>query len=91
MKIELSGFLLKILRYVLTVITILFATYGLIKKNFEYNHIMIFFLRLTMLILGLEEFRKERKVNGWLLVVVFLFSFIQRNDGAKMISNKKGS
>ncbi len=76
-----SGILLKILRYILSVVTILFATYGLITKNFEFNHIMIFLLGLTMLIMGLEEFRKERKVNGWLMVGVFLFSLFVSIQG----------
>jgi hypothetical protein len=67
--------LLKILRYFLSIITILFATYGLITKNFEFGHIMILLLGLTMLVMGLEEFQKERKANGWLFVCVFLFSF----------------
>lgn len=65
--------MLKILRYVLSVITILFASYGLITKNFEFNQIMIFLLGLTMLITGLEEFRKKRKMYSWLMVLVFLF------------------
>ncbi|MEH7014857.1 DUF3953 domain-containing protein [Neobacillus niacini] len=65
--------MLKILRYFLSVLTMLFAIYGLITSNFQFNHFMIFFLGLTMLVMGLEEFRKERKANGWLFVVVFLF------------------
>jgi hypothetical protein len=66
--------LLKILRYVLSVLTILLATYGLISKNFQFNDIMIFLLGLTMLVMGLEEFQKERKAKGCLFVVAFLFS-----------------
>lgn len=69
-----NDFLLKIFRYVLSVITLLFASYGLITKDFKFGDTMIFFLGLTMLVLGLEEFRKERKVMGWLLITVFLFS-----------------
>jgi hypothetical protein len=73
--------LLKIIRFVLSVLTILFATYGLITKNFQFNHIMIFLLGLTMLVMGLEEFRKERKAKGWLFVVVFLFSLFVSIQG----------
>lgn len=73
--------MLKIVRYVLSAVTILFASYGLITKNFEFNYIMIFLLGLTMLIMGLEEFRKERKMNGWLMVVVFLFSLFVSIQG----------
>ncbi len=73
--------MLKILRYVFSVVTILFAAYGLITKNFDFSHIMIFLLGLTMLIMGLEEFQKERKANGWLFVVVFIFSLFVSIQG----------
>jgi hypothetical protein len=65
---------LKILRYVLSIATFLLAVYGLITKKIEFNHIMIFLLGLTMLVMGIEEFQKERKIIGLLLVGVFLFS-----------------
>ncbi|MFJ7734617.1 DUF3953 domain-containing protein [Lysinibacillus sp. NPDC097231] len=32
------------------------------------------FLGLFMLIWGIREFQQERKVFGWLLIVLFLFS-----------------
>ncbi|MCH6265016.1 DUF3953 domain-containing protein [Neobacillus citreus] len=66
--------MLKILRYVLSGVTLLFAVYGLITNNFELSHIMMLLLGLTMLVMGLEEFQKERKAKGWLFVVVFLFA-----------------
>jgi hypothetical protein len=72
---------LKILRYVLSVIVFLFAVYGLITKNFNLNHIMIFLLGLTMLVMGLEEFRRGKKANGWLFVGVFLFSLFVSIQG----------
>ncbi|WP_255250341.1 DUF3953 domain-containing protein [Lysinibacillus fusiformis] len=34
---------------------------------------MILFLGVLLLILGLKEFQKERKINGWLYIGVFLF------------------
>jgi hypothetical protein len=73
--------LLKILRYFLSIITFLFAIYGLFTKNFEYGHIMILLLGLTMLVMGLEEFKKDRKANGWLFICVFLFSFYASIQG----------
>ncbi len=73
--------LLKISRYVLSVTVLLFAAYGLITKNFNYNSIMIFLLGLTMLVMGFEEFRKGKKANGWLFVGVFLFSFFVSIQG----------
>ena len=73
--------MLKILRYILSVIVILFAAYGLITRSFDLNHIMIFLLGLTMLVIGLEEFQKGKKANGWLFVGVFLFSLFVSIQG----------
>lgn len=65
---------MKLLRYILSVVALLLASYGLITQNFNYTHLMTLFLGLTMLVMGLEEFKKERKSNGWVLILVFLFS-----------------
>lgn len=73
--------LLKILRYMLSIITLLFALYGKITKDFKFVDIMILFLGLTMLVLGIEEFQKERKVTGWFLIAVFLFSLYVSIEG----------
>ncbi|UXJ71187.1 DUF3953 domain-containing protein [Lysinibacillus fusiformis] len=35
---------------------------------------MILFLGLFMLTLGINEFRRERKLYGWFLVGAFIFS-----------------
>ncbi len=64
--------MLKILRRVLSIVTLLFIVYGLITQNFKYSPFMMFFLGLTLLFLGLEEFQKELKMYGWSLVIVFL-------------------
>ncbi|MGN7942417.1 DUF3953 domain-containing protein [Virgibacillus sp. 6R] len=37
---------------------------------------MLAFIGLTMLIIGVEHFRKERTTKGWLFVVVLLFIFV---------------
>ncbi|WP_331000870.1 YczI family protein [Radiobacillus kanasensis] len=62
-----------ILRVIFAVIAAFIAGYGLITKNFEFQSYMMFFLSLMMLVMGLEEFRKERKVMGWISIVAFLF------------------
>ncbi|WP_274520212.1 YczI family protein [Lysinibacillus parviboronicapiens] len=35
---------------------------------------MVFFSGLVMLTRGIEEFQRENKVYGWLLIGLFLFS-----------------
>lgn len=81
-KEEIIGF--KITRIILSTITLLFAAYGLITKNFEFQPFMIFFLGLLMFVMGLEQFRKEQKIYGWLFIVVFLFSLFVSIQGFLM-------
>ncbi|MFS0638385.1 DUF3953 domain-containing protein [Mesobacillus foraminis] len=73
--------MLKTSRYALSVVVILFAAYGLITQNFNLNDIMIFLLSLLMLLMGLEEFQRGKKANGWLFVAVFLFSLFVSIQG----------
>jgi len=73
--------MLKILRYVLSLITLLYASYGVITRDFKFGDSMILFLGLTMLVLGLEEFKKERKFMGGFLLVVCLFSLYVSIEG----------
>ncbi len=42
--------------------------------DYRLNFLMILFLGLFMLTLGINEFRRERKLYGWFLVGVFIFS-----------------
>ncbi|KHF38550.1 YczI family protein [Halalkalibacter okhensis] len=65
--------MLIILRVLFAVIAAFIAGYGLITKNFEFQSYMMFFISLMVLVIGLEEFRKERKVSGWISIVAFLF------------------
>jgi hypothetical protein len=65
--------LLKILQVIFSVATLVFVIYGLFTGNFDFQPLMIFFLGLTMLIMGLRELQQKRKISGGLLIVVFLF------------------
>jgi len=42
---------------------------------------MMLFIGLLMLVMGLQEFKKERKVYGFLFVIVFLFSLFVSIQG----------
>jgi hypothetical protein len=66
--------LLKILHILFSIITVILAGYGLITGDFQFQAYMILFLGLTMLILGLQEFKRNKKMSGWLLIGVFSFS-----------------
>jgi Protein of unknown function (DUF3953) len=62
-----------ILRVIFAVIIASIAGYGLITGDFEFQSYMLFFLSLMMLVMGLEEFQKERKVTGWISIIAFVF------------------
>jgi len=69
--------MLKTSRIILAVIVIIMAGYGLLTENHLLQPYMLFFLGLMMLILGLEEFQKGRKVFSlfvfmFLLIVIFI-------------------
>ncbi len=66
---------------VFSIVAFLLAAYGLITDSFQFGDIMIFFLGLAMLVMGLEELKNERKVIGWLLIVVFVFSLFVSIEG----------
>lgn len=66
--------LLRILRYVFSVLGLFFAAYSLITQNFRVTPYMLLFLGLMMLVMGLEEFQKDQKAYGSLFILVFLFS-----------------
>ena len=68
--------MLKVSRIILAVIVIIMAGYGLLTENQLLQPYMLFFLGLMMLILGLEEFQKGRKVYSYLSLFVFMFLLI---------------
>ena len=68
--------MLKVSRVILAAIVIIMAGYGLLTENQLLQPYMLFFLGLMMLILGLEEFQKGRKVYGYLSLFVVMFLLI---------------
>ncbi|KGR76322.1 DUF3953 domain-containing protein [Ureibacillus sinduriensis] len=68
--------MLIILKVIFAVTVACIAGYSLITKNFEFQFYMIFFLSLMILVMGLEEFKKEQKIRGWISIVIFLFILI---------------
>ncbi|MGE7750713.1 DUF3953 domain-containing protein [Lysinibacillus fusiformis] len=66
--------LLTILQILFSIIVVLLSTYSIITSDYQLNFLVLFFLGLLMLIIGIKEFQRERKVSGWLNIGVFLFS-----------------
>lgn len=57
-------------------VAVFIAAYGLITKDFEFLHYLIFLLGSSMLVAGLQEFQKGQKMYGWLFIFVFLLSLL---------------
>ena len=68
--------MLKILQMMFSIITVALAGYGLVTQDFQFQAYMILFLGLTMLVLGLKEFKRNKKITGWMLIGVFAFSMV---------------
>ncbi|WP_240687984.1 YczI family protein [Pseudalkalibacillus hwajinpoensis] len=73
---------MKVLRLVLSIITFSISVYVLITKHIDLMPLMMFFLSILMLVMGIEEFQKERKTMGLLLVGAFLFALFVSMEGA---------
>jgi hypothetical protein len=67
--------LLKVLHIILSITVISIAGYSLITDDFNLQPFMMFFLSLTMLVMGIREFLKGNKSYGWLGIVAFIFIF----------------
>jgi len=66
--------LLKILQILFSIIVLVLAGYGLFTKDFQFQAYTILFLSLTMLVLGIQEFKQNSKLVGGFLIGVFVFS-----------------
>ncbi|QDP39688.1 DUF3953 domain-containing protein [Radiobacillus deserti] len=68
--------MLKLLRYILSALGFFLALYGLISNDFRIGPIMLLCLGLMFLVMGLEEFKKRKKAQGWLMVSIKGFRWI---------------
>lgn len=73
--------LLKTLHYIFAAISLSFAVYGLVTNDHQFQPMMLLFMGLMLFIMGLESFKEGRKVVGWFLIAVFLFSLIVSVQG----------
>ncbi|TVP89759.1 MAG: DUF3953 domain-containing protein [Alkalibacterium sp.] len=73
--------MLKVLHIIFSIFVLAIAAYSLIYQNFEFQNYMIVFLALMMLIVGLKEFKEERKLAGWTYIGVFIFVLLVSIQG----------
>ncbi|UKS66324.1 DUF3953 domain-containing protein [Rossellomorea marisflavi] len=67
--------MLKILRILLAILTGSFALYGMLADDFTYVPLMLLFMGGMILIMGIEEYKNNKKVLASLLIAVCLFIF----------------
>lgn len=76
--------LLTLLHILFAALTFGFAVYGLLTKNFEYQHFMILSMGMMMLVMGIKEFRRKRKWVAYLMFLATAFSlFVAANIFSK--------
>ncbi|MBT2289278.1 DUF3953 domain-containing protein [Paenibacillus albidus] len=73
--------MLMLLRILFSIISVAVAGYGIISNNFDYQPFMILALGLTMLVMGLQEFKQNKKRQGWLLMIIFALSIFVSIQG----------
>ena len=63
-------------RIILAIVVIVLSGYSLIAQTLELMPYYMFFLGALMLVIGLAELQKDRKVWGYMNIVISLFVFI---------------
>ena len=64
----------KIFLYILSPAILIIVAYELITNNFNPQPILMLLLSLLMLVMGIEQFRTDKRPLGWLFIAVFLFT-----------------
>lgn len=77
--------MLKLFKILFSITAIAFGIYGLVTQDFKFQGAMLLFMGLTFLIVGLQEFKKNKKANGWGCVAVFILSLYVSID-SKIVS-----
>ncbi|SFJ99249.1 Protein of unknown function [Marinilactibacillus piezotolerans] len=61
--------MLKKISILLSVTTIIIALYGLLSQDFRFLALVFFLAGLSQLLNGFVEFTKNKRLEGWLLIV----------------------
>ncbi|WJV17946.1 DUF3953 domain-containing protein [Rossellomorea marisflavi] len=67
--------MLKMLRLLFAIITASFGLYGMLSDEFLYAPLMLLFMGGTMPVMGIEEYKNNKKVSASCLVGACLFVF----------------
>lgn len=73
--------MLNILQFILAIIAMALAIYGLVTGDFQFQNYMMLALGLMFLVMGIRAFKEEKKWNGWLFLVTALFTLFVAIQG----------
>ncbi|MGH2317958.1 DUF3953 domain-containing protein [Planococcus sp. SE5232] len=73
--------MLTVLHILFGVLTFGLAIFSLITKNFEYRHFMLLSMSLMLLVMGIKEFRKEKKTTAYSLIFASVFALVVAIQG----------
>lgn len=73
--------LLKILRLIFSILTVVFAGYSLITGNHEVMPYMMLFMGAMFLVMGIDEILESRKTLGIISLIVAVFIFYVAVEG----------
>ncbi|ANU12341.1 hypothetical protein BBH88_18620 (plasmid) [Planococcus antarcticus DSM 14505] len=62
--------MLTILHILLAVLTLGLALFALLTQNFDYQYYTLLSLGLMILVMGIKELRKEKKIFAYLIILV---------------------
>ncbi len=68
--------MLKILKYIFGVITVLLAGYGLLTKNFQFAPWMLVAMSGFTLVMGISKFKEDQRGTGLNLMFASAFGFV---------------
>ena len=63
------SFLLTILHILLTVLTLGLALFALLTQNFDYQYYTLLSMGLMILVMGIKELRKEKKIFAYFIIL----------------------
>lgn len=66
-------FLLTILQILFAALTLGLAIFGLLTENFEYQYLMLLSMGLMILIMGIRELKKEKKIFAYFMILAAAF------------------
>lgn len=73
--------MLTVLQALFAILTFGLAVFALLTQNFDYRHFMMLAMGLMMLVMGIKELRKEKKMIAYFIILAASFALFVAIDG----------